>query len=357
MEHLIVNSEKYKSKTGASELIKICSRSASDFDIMIELKLPDESLLFRGRTALESEAQRLLLDVPHYSIGGGNVPLGAVFQLGFRCNQHCIFCTSDRTLPSPSTRFVRDTIARALRNKPSRVIFTGGEPTLDKHLAEYIALCKESGVMEVSIYTNAMKLGNRSYTNQLVDAGLDAALVSLHSHRSQVSDAITRRPGGFTKTIAGLSELLENSIFTVINYVVNALNFADTSDFVRFAGTRFQGAAINFSYAAPVMQATASRDIIPKFSDAVPHLEAALDACETLGIPYSGLEPHWGIPPCALNPRYRIKYFPALTPLSEPPTGFIKARQCSKCVINSSCPGVRIFYAEIYGTSELRSVI
>lgn len=340
----------------AASLAGVCEHAAAERGVSVELRAGGETRAFRSEVFKAREAERQFIETPYYVIGGEAKQLGLVFQLDFRCNQKCVFCTSDKSLPRLDDATRRRLIARSLESKPSRVVFTGGEPTLDKNLFKYIALAKDAGVLEAAVYTNAMAFADAGYARRAVDAGLDLALVSLHSQTASVSDRITGCAGGYDKTVRGLENLRELGVFTVINYVVNGINYAGTPDFVRFVAGRFPAAALNFSYVAPIMEETASAEIVPRFSDAVPLLNEAMDLCDSLGVVAAGLEPHWGVTPCAMGDG-RLRYFPILPPLSQQYSGFVKAASCAECGLDACCPGVRRNYAKLYGTSELKPVL
>ncbi len=335
----------------AAELQQLCAESARRLGVSIDLRLPGLTAIYHSDAWKQSEAETLLLDVPATQINGETIPLGAVFQLGFKCSQKCIFCSADNSLPNVSEAVMHDTLARTLKTKIPRVVFTGGEPTMDPCLADYISRCKKARVTEISLYTNGMAAADVKYAGRLAASGLDIALVSLHSHRPDISDRITRRPSGFKKTSAGIQNLLGFSVLTIINFVINEMNFRDTARFVSFVKNNYPGALLNFSYVAPIREFTAKPDVIPRFRDAAPVLMEALDACDELGVVSAGLEPHWGIPPCAI--RADRRYFPFLLPLVGTHSGFIKAAACSRCTFDKSCFGIRANYAKMYGFEEL----
>jgi MoaA/NifB/PqqE/SkfB family radical SAM enzyme len=335
-----------------AKIMKSCEEIARGRDVSVELRIGDTTEMFRSSPLRAREARELLLDVPYCHAGGRKIALGAVFQLGFACSQDCIFCTSDRMLPEVSCGEILATLDDVVGQGIQHVVFTGGEPTLNRSLGKFISRCRDSGVTEISLYTNGMALASKQYAKKTVDAGMTFALVSLHSASPKTADAITRCRGGYERTVAGIDNLLQLGTMTAVNYVVNAVNFKETPDFVRFMKRRFTGAALNFSYVAPVMKASATTGIVPKFTEAAPYLKEALEICDEYGIDAAGLEPHWGIPPCALDGDAR--YFPLLAPLGEKLSGFVKAAACAKCRANSACPGVRKFYGELYGLDELK---
>jgi len=331
-----------------------CANAAEKYDLTVELASPAATRAWRGRAARENEAKELLLDIPFCKAGGETIPLGAVFQLSFKCNQNCIFCTGENTLPAAPRDFILATLRRVLDDGTQRVVFTGGEPTLDPALPKYIAMCRAARVPEISVFTNGMAFASMAYTRKLREAGMDTVLVSLHSARPDVSDAITRSPGGFEKTVKGISNLTACGVPVVINYVVCARSYRETPSFIGFVRERFAGTAVNLSFIAPVLDSSARKSVVPKISAAAPYIMRALDEAYRLGVTAAGLEPHLGIPPCALGADPR--YFPFLFPFSEPLSGFVKSDACADCRCGSACPGVRKNYAALHGLDELKPV-
>ena len=332
-------------------LKKISGSLSSELDVTIEIQRGETADVFRGFSARKKEAEELLLDVPYFYLAEKPVALGAVFQLGFGCGQNCVFCTSDRSFPEPDDALVSSVLDDVLKLGAPRVVFTGGEPTMNKGLASFIGKCANAGVGEISVYTNGMAFSSKIFTGTLAEAGLNLALVSLHADDERISDSITRKKGGFKNTVAGIENLLDAGMFTIINCVICSGNYAVLERHVEFIAKKFPGAVLNLSYVAPIAEHTARPEIVPRFSDAAPHIKAALDACDAMGVPVSGLEPHWGIPPCALAADER--YFAALPSVQESLSGFVKSPDCRRCALNSCCPGVRKHYTELYGLEEI----
>ncbi|MAG95000.1 MAG: radical SAM/SPASM domain-containing protein [Planctomycetaceae bacterium] len=94
----------------------------------------------------------------------------------------------------------------AVVGKVPSVSFTGGECTLRPELPEFIAHARERG-MRVNIITNGLTCASRDYVDGLVAAGLTSAQISLEGPDAEIHDALTQRPGSFSKTMRGLTNL------------------------------------------------------------------------------------------------------------------------------------------------------
>lgn len=295
---------------------------------------------FVGRDESRNESGEL---VPEHTI-----------RINFHCNQSCEFCFVSTHLPAAAEASVRTAIADAGREN-AVVILSGGEPTLNPRLIEYIQLAKSHGARTVEIQSNAIRLADATLTAALVEAGLDGAMVSLHGSTAEISDAVTCAPGTFASTILGLDELARQPVHLRINFVFCELNHRDFPRFVDFVAGRWPNAAIVFSFVGShtdVVPRTSK--LIPSFSDVSPWLHDGIARARARGIDVLGFDSMCGLPLCLVPEEERRHY--SHIPLA--PDGgrgeFVKGESCVDCAAADRCYGVRRGYAEIYGTGELR---
>ena len=131
--------------------------------------------------------------------------------VGPTCNNHCRFCMEDDRarrqvhIGGQSDADVRE----MLRSYPARdeVLFTSGEPTLNPHLPEYVALARELGYRTVALISNGRRLSYPAYLAGLVRAGLTKLTVSIHGHEARLHDGLTRTRGSFEQTRAALENV------------------------------------------------------------------------------------------------------------------------------------------------------
>ncbi len=275
--------------------------------------------------------------------------------VNFHCNQACAFCFVSTHLPPPDEDTVRAAIVDA-GARGSRVVLSGGEPTLNRRLAEYVRLAKSSGAPLVSLQTNAVKLDDATLAKSLIDAGVDEAFVSLHGCTAATSDAVTEAPGTFVRTIVGLDNLHATNVIININFVLCEANRHELVDFVRFAGARWPRARVNFSFvAASTDLVPRERTMIPRYSDVLPALGEAVSEAKRLGVQMIGFESMCGLPLC-LVPEAIEGLALTVIPEGFDRGEFVKAEACRGCRYETRCFGIRRGYVELYGTSELRTV-
>ena len=85
------------------------------------------------------------------------------WNLGKRCNYNCSYCPDsihDNNSPHTDIDILTATVDKLLSlNKPVRISFTGGEPTVHPNFKELVDYCKCKGISWVSVTTN----GTRNY--------------------------------------------------------------------------------------------------------------------------------------------------------------------------------------------------
>ena len=101
----------------------------------------------------------------------------------------CTFCGIGRRAHRELPSVCADVTDQAERGV-ARVSFGGGEPTLHPSLAEIIRHAAEAGFSERQVETNALRLSQRAYLQELLDAGLSHARVMLPATTTEGWDRV-----------------------------------------------------------------------------------------------------------------------------------------------------------------------
>lgn len=159
-------------------------------------------------------------------------------QLTRGCLQACRFCSNPPTGVEIDASHMREEIDRLVELGYDGVILTGGEPTLSPLLIPALTYARERGLYSRMI-TNGQRLSRADFFRRAVDAGLTHIHVSLHSHRRNIHDFITRYPGAFDHLVACLENVPEMGITCDINTVINTYNADHLHEIVRWLCERF----------------------------------------------------------------------------------------------------------------------
>ncbi len=283
----------------------------------------------------------------------------SLIRINGHCNMSCAFCFVDRTAPDfPAAEMERE-IDRMWTWNKNHLVLSGGEPTLHPELPRLLAHGRALGFRTIELQTNGVKLAELVYAEQLVDAGLNKATISLHSVDPEHSDRITRLPRAFGKTIAGMHNLRRLGIDTQIAHVLTKANYRDLPGFVRYLGSEFPAAGGHLSICLAIAQGISDLVydwVIPSFSEIKPFVRDALDFCLENDIGFGGMLGQGGYPPCMLDGemKYYERVLGHIYRSADHSDQFHKAERCRECSFDAHCVGVRKAYVECYGDAEMK---
>jgi radical SAM protein with 4Fe4S-binding SPASM domain len=171
-------------------------------------------------------------------------PFSITLDITSACNLHCPFCSADAGAPRPDDLTIDDFVPLIEFIKKYRITplsMTGGEPLLKKEIVLYI-LEELSPVKEITtgVFTNGTLI-TKDYAQQLYDAGLRIARVSVDGHCKEVHDAI-RGKGTFERTTQGIKYLRELGVDVSVASTISRMNYEflrEIRDFVSQIGDSF----------------------------------------------------------------------------------------------------------------------
>ncbi|MCC6217105.1 MAG: radical SAM protein [Polyangiaceae bacterium] len=208
-----------------------------------------------------------------------------VVQLGFECNNACVFCAQGalaRLAPPVTDTAVEAALAGVRAGEP--LAFVGGEPTLHPELDRWIAAARRRGASQVLLQTNGRLLAVPGRAAALAAAGLTALDLSLHGDTAPVHDHHTGVPGSFEQSCAGARAGRSAGLALGVTAVVTKSNLRHLSGVVRLAH-RLGADAIRLAPAQAHGRAFAAAPrVLPAPQLARPHVAAALRVAAELGL-------------------------------------------------------------------------
>lgn len=274
----------------------------------------------------------------------------AVVYLTFRCDADCRYCPLDHTQPPPADPAAQ--IRTAAERGVLSICITGGEPALAPELPELLALAHDLGIPERKLLTNGIRLAHRPLVDELATAGLNFAVVSLPGSDAAVVDDLMRRRGAFEAILAGIANLIDAGIPTIVHHVISRPSLPGLPQLPGLLQERFGDVAVGFSYAAPLDERSETDELIPSFEEAIPVLRGVLDDCARRGLPYGFLDCLNGMAPC-LMPEHADRFGCILAPSVQRMTTcadqFVRPEACEICEWGGACSGVRSGYATLHG--------
>lgn len=206
-------------------------------------------------------------------------------NLGYSCNADCPFCyyriSSKRKGNGKdlTTKQAKKLLGYIRRKGKDIVDFTGGEPTIRQDIFELIAYAKQIGFKEVTVITNGIRMSNKTFTQKLIDAGVDDFLFSLHGHNAETHDKLTGISGSFEKLKQAVLNASDSGKIRIrSNTVVNGFNYKYVSNIAEtLCSYGVQHA--NFICFNPIVEATqVDEEINVSHSKVSPYLREMVDS-------------------------------------------------------------------------------
>lgn len=313
---------------------------------------------------------------------------------GAHCNNNCLFCMeANREGRTINNSAITPEVVRGIlesRRGAGEVCFTSGEPTTNPHLPEYASWARELGYRRVSVMSNGRLFAYESYVRRLLAAGMNRFIISLHGHEAKLHDGLTRTPGSFEQTVAGIRNVAKyarRGCELHVSTVVTTRNVGELGAiyaFVRGLGAeqvifntlQVSGRAdsqfeqVTPSYTNVVREFRAFLDKAGKSEERVMAFLVDVPPCLTVGIPdfnrgHVERHVHFGVARgdwadwSAAVATGLEQLDERLVPLDGRlfgSSGRTKGPDCARCALEPSCEGVWYQYARRMGWDELRPV-
>jgi pyruvate-formate lyase-activating enzyme len=157
-------------------------------------------------------------------------------RLTRRCNNRCLFChdadRQDGTNVDAQTLFAE---IRAGRERgATRLLLSGGEPTIHPAFIEFVEYGKRAGYGWVQVVTNGRMFAYDGFVQRAAAAGLSEVTVSMHGHTAELHDRLVGVQGAFDQALRGLQNLLRRGLVVSVDIVVSGPNVRQLEDILRF---------------------------------------------------------------------------------------------------------------------------
>lgn len=298
---------------------------------------------------------------------------------GNACNSACVMCSvksHSKNYPDGTTKEIIKDLIKGRKENYEEMEFTGGEPTVRKDIVYLIKQARNLGYKEIAINTNGILLGNKSFCDKLVKAGLTQITFSLHAHNKKLNEIITRTPNSFEQTVAGIKNALnyKNLKVSVVTVMLklNYQHIFKIGKFIHSLGVYFWDITdlITDGYAKENYKALCVERA--KLSTALNSLKPLLNKSQAITF--------FAFPPCIFPPdilhnKY-IRWVTALGKLEvEKPITYNqknfstdsieknltdvqqkKIDICRDCIFVKECAGIWTDYLRLYGDKEIRKL-
>src|SRR5271157_967144 len=154
------------------------------------------------------------------------VPLSVQLDVTYRCNERCVHCYLDHDNHGEMTaEEIMDVLDQLAEAGVFFLCLSGGEVLMRMDFFRILEYAR-SLFFSVKVKTNAFMIREKE-ADRLRELGVQAAQVSIYSHRPEVHDAITKLPGSLKRSLAGIRLLRERGMKMIIANVLMRSNLND----------------------------------------------------------------------------------------------------------------------------------
>ncbi|UZE93287.1 MAG: radical SAM protein [Candidatus Nealsonbacteria bacterium] len=292
-------------------------------------------------------------------------------KIGFQCNNRCRFCVQGNKreiCPNRSDEEVRAILRKEVKDHQG-VVFTGGEPTIRKELAEWVKYAKELGYEAIQIQTNGRMFAYKDFCSKVIRAGADEFSPALHASNAKVHNYLTRVSGSFEQTVQGIKNLKSLGQYILTNTVITKPNYKDLPNLAKLlvdlGVDQFQFAFMHINQTI-ARNPQLIKEIVPKHSEVEPYVKKGLQTGIKAGVKVMTE----AIPYCFMKGYEQYiaeKVIPDTTVFDNDleidnygyyrkTKGKVKGPACSHCKYYKICEGPWKEYPEIFGWDEFKPI-
>lgn len=148
-------------------------------------------------------------------------------RLTHDCNNKCTFCLDSNALNGTirDSDEIKVQIIQGRKRGMTRLILSGGEPTIHPNFLDFVLLGKKAGYRKVQTVTNGRMFSYPQFLERAAANGLDEITFSLHGHTAKLHDRLVGVPGAFEQEVKGMKAALAMGCFIInIDVVINKQN-------------------------------------------------------------------------------------------------------------------------------------
>ena len=285
-----------------------------------------------------------------------------LLNAGSACNNKCRFClTGDHGVNHVPFDELKD-IAKRYRYKFRDVILQGGEVTIRKDFIKIVTILELLGY-RIILLSNARRFADRRVCRALRYSPLKV-ITTILGDKPHTHDSLTGVRGSYSQTMEGIQKLLMFGFEVSVKILITRDNLEEISGMMERL-LSLSPAEIQIIFPTPYGRAdTYFTSVVPRLSEAVPHVRAALEMCgddappvRVEGFPYCILEDHLG---------FTRPTFKGIFEACEEHPGTLTEAWCSReekimtvnacmaCRMRYLCEGLYKKYVAQYGDDEVK---
>jgi radical SAM protein with 4Fe4S-binding SPASM domain len=168
-------------------------------------------------------------------------------EINESCTMNCQMCYVKKQDNELSFKQITKLLDQ-IKNYKIRIEILGGEPLLRDDIVDIVHYAKNNTKTPyISLYTNGIHITD-DIAIQLKNAGLDAIIVSLISHKPKTHDEFTGLTGSWEKCIDGIKICVKNKLNTYTFTAIHKENYHDFQNLYKFVKSDLKAHALFYQY-------------------------------------------------------------------------------------------------------------
>jgi AdoMet-dependent heme synthase len=155
-----------------------------------------------------------------------NIPLSVQLDLTYRCNERCIHCYLDHNDHGEmTTAEIQDVLDQMADAGVFYLTLSGGEILMRR---DFFGILEHARLRTfcIKLKTNGVLIREQE-ADRIKALGVESVQISIYSHRHEIHDAITKRPGSLRRSIAAVRLLREHGLHVIMANVLMSQNVSD----------------------------------------------------------------------------------------------------------------------------------
>ncbi len=284
------------------------------------------------------------------------------------CNAKCQFCIVYDRLNRPELNMTDEQVYDAMRQSRAggntELGYSGGEPSIDPRIIDFVRFAKEIGFTHQSMNTNGIRFKRKDFCQQIIEAGLTSIDISIHGHTDEMHDALVVKRGALQairEACANLRELGKTHRFHLSATVViardNHEHLKDICVFLDSIGIThkrlkyaYEG---NMSHDVIIKQVAPYQEVVSSIKDALDYLATQKYGFYITHIPLCLLGEHAAFSQ-DFERRNAVMMFDDHKVHGDAAHYFRKdGDACAGCAVNNLCTRLDGGYERFHGRPEL----
>ncbi len=165
---------------------------------------------------------------------GVDTPMSAMIEIADRCNEVCVHCYQIQGQKGEmTTEQVKGVLDELAQMGVMFLTISGGEATLRSDFLEIVAHARKLK-FAVKIFTNGLTM-TPALAQSLGDLAVQEVQISLYSVRAEKHDWVTRVPGSWERTVAGVRNLVAARVAVMLKTPIMSFNVDEGDEYRKLA--------------------------------------------------------------------------------------------------------------------------